>query len=362
MQTRSASRAAAAAAAGVCGEEASETESPRKGTRTVRRSKSTRQDGGTARQHTNSREEANSGDADWYSENVQSTAVNSNARPTTRKRGGKNHPLSATAEAVVDEEGTAKKTKSKRGACSSVCIFFLSLTFLLCLVVPLLSSFAPETLSAFPAVSKAVDKLPANISSLFSHLSGKATSSPAAVDSEDANQVEEFAGSSERKPATPDQPRSAGAQKHNASPKADASSRSAIHTSHSNIPKQHSSNSKKMAPLASLQHQVIKPGSGSPLQRGQSATVHATGSVLKPDGTTQKFWSTKDPGQQPFTWQAGIGQVIAGWDQGVLGMTVGETRRISIPANMGYGASGFPAWGIPPNADLQFEIELLRVQ
>ncbi|KEP67748.1 UNVERIFIED_CONTAM: peptidyl-prolyl isomerase FKBP12, putative [Hammondia hammondi] len=360
MQTRSASRAAAAAAAGVHGE-ASETESPRKGTRTVRRSKSTRQDVGTARQHTNSGEEANSGDADWYSENVQSTAVNSNARPTTRKRGGKNHPLSAAAEAVVDEEGTAKKTKSKRGACSSVCIFLLSLSFLLCLAVPLLSCFAPETLSAFPAVSKAVDKLPANLSSLFPHLSGKSTSSPAVVDSEDANQVEKSADSSEQKPATPDQPGSR-AQKHNASPKADASSRSAIHTSQSTTPKQHSSNSKKMAPLAALQHQVIKPGSGSALQRGQSATVHATGSVLKPDGTTQKFWSTKDPGQQPFTWQAGIGQVIAGWDQGVLGMTVGETRRISIPANMGYGASGFPAWGIPPNADLQFEIELLRVQ
>ncbi|PHJ23614.1 peptidyl-prolyl isomerase fkbp12 [Cystoisospora suis] len=65
---------------------------------------------------------------------------------------------------------------------------------------------------------------------------------------------------------------------------------------------------------------------------------------------------------QPFSWQAGLGQVIAGWDQGVLGMNVGETRRIFIPANMGYGPSGFPAWGIPPNADLHFEIELLALQ
>merc|ERR1711872_727906 len=49
-----------------------------------------------------------------------------------------------------------------------------------------------------------------------------------------------------------------------------------------------------------------------------------------------KFWSTKDPGQQPFSWNAGIGQVIPGWDQGVLGMKVGEIRKIYIPSDLGY--------------------------
>ncbi|CDJ51829.1 FK506-binding protein 1, putative [Eimeria brunetti] len=117
-----------------------------------------------------------------------------------------------------------------------------------------------------------------------------------------------------------------------------------------------------MAPLTELRTSVVKPGSGPTVAKGQRVTVHATGSVLHADGTTKKFWSTKDPGQQPFTWQAGLGQVIAGWDQGVLGMNLGETRMIYIPAKMGYGQNGFPSWGIPPNADLQFEIECLNIQ
>ncbi|CDJ39097.1 FK506-binding protein 1, putative [Eimeria tenella] len=119
---------------------------------------------------------------------------------------------------------------------------------------------------------------------------------------------------------------------------------------------------RKMAPLTELKTSVVKPGSGPTVAKGQRVTVHATGSVLQPDGATKKFWSTKDPGQQPFTWQAGLGQVIAGWDQGVIGMNQGETRMIYIPARMGYGQNGFPAWGIPPNADLQFEIECLQIQ
>lgn len=117
-----------------------------------------------------------------------------------------------------------------------------------------------------------------------------------------------------------------------------------------------------MAPLTELKTTVLHPGSGQAVAKGQHVTVHATGSVLNADGTAKKFWSTKDPGQQPFTWQAGLGQVIAGWDQGVLGMNLGETRMIYIPAKMGYGANGFPAWGIPANADLQFEIECLKIQ
>jgi hypothetical protein len=50
--------------------------------------------------------------------------------------------------------------------------------------------------------------------------------------------------------------------------------------------------------------------------------------------------------------------VIKGWDFGCLGMKLGETRRLSIPAEEGYGAGGFPAWGIPPNGSLDFEIEV----
>merc|ERR1711920_788218 len=94
------------------------------------------------------------------------------------------------------------------------------------------------------------------------------------------------------------------------------------------------------------------------IQKGCTATVHATGTV---EETGKKFWSTKDPGQQPFTYQAGVGKVITGWDQGCLGMSVGEVRSLRIPADEGYGAGGFPAWGIPPGATLVFELECLKV-
>jgi hypothetical protein len=84
-------------------------------------------------------------------------------------------------------------------------------------------------------------------------------------------------------------------------------------------------------------------------------TVHATGIVKE---TNKKFWSTKDEGQQPFTYQAGVGKVIVGWDQGCLGMAIGEVRELEIPFDEGYGARGFPAWGIPPNGGLNFNIEV----
>jgi peptidylprolyl isomerase len=49
----------------------------------------------------------------------------------------------------------------------------------------------------------------------------------------------------------------------------------------------------------------------------------------------KKFWSTKDPGQQPFSYQAGVGQVIKGWDQGLLGMRLGEERQVTEAAPLG---------------------------
>lgn len=59
--------------------------------------------------------------------------------------------------------------------------------------------------------------------------------------------------------------------------------------------------------------------------------------------------------------QAGVGGVITGWDQGCLGMQLGEERELIIPAAEGYGASGFPAWGIPPGGTLNFTIEILKI-
>lgn len=116
-----------------------------------------------------------------------------------------------------------------------------------------------------------------------------------------------------------------------------------------------------MEPIAGFRtlKRIIKTGSGAIVSKGNIVTVHATGSVKE---TGAKFWSTKDPGQKPFTYPAGQNRVITGWDQGVLGMQIGEVRQLEIPANEGYGPGGFPAWGIPPNATLLFEIEVISIQ
>jgi len=107
-------------------------------------------------------------------------------------------------------------------------------------------------------------------------------------------------------------------------------------------------------------YEILKPGNGGrAITKGSTGTLHALG-VVKESG--KKFWSTKDPGQQAFTCQYGVGQVITGWDQGCLGMTVGEERKLTIPGKEGYGAQGFPAWGIPPNATLEFTLECLAIK
>ena len=104
--------------------------------------------------------------------------------------------------------------------------------------------------------------------------------------------------------------------------------------------------------------EIVTAGKGDTVTKGARVQVHATGVV---EQTGKKFWSTKDPGQQPFEYDAGVGGVITGWDQGCLGMAVGEVRKLRIPAHEGYGAQGFPAWGIPAGGTLNFEIELLKV-
>ena len=96
-------------------------------------------------------------------------------------------------------------------------------------------------------------------------------------------------------------------------------------------------------------------GEGAPAIAGKRVTVHYTGWLT--DGT--KFDSSKDR-NDPFAFGLGQGQVIRGWDEGVLGMKVGGKRKLTIPPALGYGARG--AGGvIPPNATLVFEVELLGV-
>ena len=104
-----------------------------------------------------------------------------------------------------------------------------------------------------------------------------------------------------------------------------------------------------------LQYVDEKVGDGAAPQKGKRVSVHYTGTLT--DG--KKFDSSRDRGQ-PFKFVIGVGQVIAGWDEGVLSMKVGGKRKLIIPANLGYGARG--AGGvIPPNAELHFDVELLGV-
>jgi len=98
---------------------------------------------------------------------------------------------------------------------------------------------------------------------------------------------------------------------------------------------------------------VVK-GEGAEAVAGKQATVHYT---LWLDG--KKLESSKDSGQ-PFSFALGAGKVIPGWDQGVAGMKVGGTRKLTVPPELAYGAEGNGS--VPPNATLVFEIELLGVQ
>ncbi len=96
---------------------------------------------------------------------------------------------------------------------------------------------------------------------------------------------------------------------------------------------------------------------------GRLVTVHYTGWLYNqtaPGNKGTKFDSSRDRGT-PFSFTLGAGQVIRGWDQGVLGMKVGEQKTLVIPPELGYGSAGFPPV-IPPNATLVFDVELLSVR
>ncbi len=97
-------------------------------------------------------------------------------------------------------------------------------------------------------------------------------------------------------------------------------------------------------------------GTGTVAENGETVSVLYTGTL--DDGTV--FDASAKHGNQPFSFTLGAGEVIKGWDLGVLGMKVGGKRELTIPAALGYGAQG--AGGvIPPNATLHFTVELLSV-
>lgn len=97
-------------------------------------------------------------------------------------------------------------------------------------------------------------------------------------------------------------------------------------------------------------------GTGPSPEKGQQVTVHYTGTLE--DG--KKFDSSRDR-NQPLPFTIGIGQVIKGWDEGIMSMKVGGKRKLIIPPDLGYGQRGAPP-AIPPGATLVFEVELLSVK
>jgi FKBP-type peptidyl-prolyl cis-trans isomerase len=107
--------------------------------------------------------------------------------------------------------------------------------------------------------------------------------------------------------------------------------------------------------MQNLKIEDVVVGTGAEAKNGDTVKVNYVGTL--DDGT--KFDSSYDR-NQPFAFSLGAGQVIKGWDLGVLGMKVGGKRTLVIPSELGYGATGAGSV-IPPNATLHFTVELLAV-
>lgn len=107
--------------------------------------------------------------------------------------------------------------------------------------------------------------------------------------------------------------------------------------------------------MSKLAIEDIKEGIGDPVKSGDTVVVNYKGALV--DGTV--FDSSYDRGQ-PFSTQIGVGAVIKGWDEGIVGMRAGGKRKLSIPSELGYGSRG--AGPIPPNSDLIFEVELVEIK
>jgi FKBP-type peptidyl-prolyl cis-trans isomerase FkpA len=106
----------------------------------------------------------------------------------------------------------------------------------------------------------------------------------------------------------------------------------------------------------------IRPGSGTAAATGNLLTVQYTGWLFDASRTDSKGlqFDTSLGSTEPFAFTLGAGQVITGWDQGLVGMKVGGLRRLVIPPSLAYGTSRNNS--IPPNATLVFDIELVSVQ
>jgi FKBP-type peptidyl-prolyl cis-trans isomerase len=121
------------------------------------------------------------------------------------------------------------------------------------------------------------------------------------------------------------------------------------------------SSSSSDLPTTAFAQTDIRAGTGAEAVNGRNLTVHYTLWLYDPAGAEQKGRQLQTSvGGQPFSFRLGASAVIPGWDQGVPGMKAGGLRRLIIPPALAYGSAGRD--GIPPNATLVFDIELLSVQ
>jgi peptidylprolyl isomerase len=109
--------------------------------------------------------------------------------------------------------------------------------------------------------------------------------------------------------------------------------------------------------ISNLEIIDLKEGTGKVVPEGATVRAHYTGAVAR-DGKI--FQASKDFGDQPI--EFGLDEVVKGWTRGVPGMKEGGTRRLLIPAELAYGPAPPPNSGIPPNADLVFDIELVSIK
>ncbi|XP_077971638.1 peptidyl-prolyl cis-trans isomerase FKBP1B-like [Styela clava] len=102
--------------------------------------------------------------------------------------------------------------------------------------------------------------------------------------------------------------------------------------------------------------ETIKPGDGKSYpKKGQKVNVHYTGTFTN----GQKFDSSRDRGQ-PLSFRIGHGEVIHGWEEGILKMSIGQRAKLICGSDSAYGESGYPGV-IPPNCTLLFDLELLSI-
>ncbi len=122
------------------------------------------------------------------------------------------------------------------------------------------------------------------------------------------------------------------------------------------VSKRGGTNQPEIRTASGLRYSDLVVGTGATPQRGQTVTVHYTGTLEN----GFEFDSSRDDAK-PANFRIGVGAVIKGWDEGLMSMKVGGRRKFVIPAALGYGAQGRPP-DIPGNATLVFDVELLGVK